>query len=169
MKLYLDLNKAIGQTPNVGLDTPTEEQSVAESEGSYGRESVGVASGESSTPDDPDVGASWKHDEDSSVSNDTKDKLSDRKKKDKDDGIIKSAVEILESVNKSMDSTINYYINNPREIEFLTSVLGYSEEDVSKGLAVITGHNRSLFNRWLCDRLLESTTNLTKSLGAYIG
>ena len=114
-------------------------------------------------------GASWKHDEDSSVSGDTKDKLADRKKKDKDGGIIKSAVEILEAVNKSMDSTINYATNNPREIEFLTSVLGYSEEDVSKGLAVITGSNRGLFNRWLCDRLLESTTNLTKSLGAYIG
>lgn len=166
MKLYIDLKKAIGQSPNVGRVTEREDQSTVEHDSSYAHRYEGVASGESLDPDDPNEGGKWPHDEDDTVVEEVK---SDRKKREKegeDGGVVKSAaVQKLELINKALQAEKHVRTPNPREQEFLREVLGYSQEDINKGVALITGRNRSLFNRWLCDRLTHSTETLVKSVG----
>ena len=169
MKLFIDLRKG-GQTPSVGRDTPTEDQSVAEDESSYARRYEGVASGESLDPDSPDVGAKWKHEGQETASDDVSETRKKRTKEAKSDGVVKSeAQEYLDNLNKSMRDFKESRTPNSTEQEFLRDELGYTQDDINKGLAIITGKNRGLFNRWLCDRLTSSTDTLAKSVGVYFG
>ncbi len=50
------------------------------------------------------------------------------------------------------------------EVEFLTSELGYSNRDITKGLAVITGTDRHKFTEWLLERALSPVDELRKCL-----
>jgi len=249
MKLYIDLNKAVSQTPNTGVDTPLEDQSVEEYKTSFARRPVGVAAGEENDPDDPKVGKRWNRASDTEVS----ERKARQKKRTADaaaEGLIKppikkaqpfdggftreeaeraadslkvdfseekfglsefvaginverehadvskdastlgkitlahlretpdyykklkqveKSVDILKSINNKLATEKARRMPNIREQEFLMDVLGYSQEDITKGVAVITGRNRRLFNRWLCDRLANSTSDLLKSVGADIG
>lgn len=171
MKLYIDLLKA--EIPSRGKDTPPEDQSRDEYESSYGRRYEGVAAGEANDPDHPEVGNNWQHDEDDSVVADAEEKRAARKKGKKDEtkkslssGLTEiSGLSIMESVNKSLTNFARSRLPSPTEQEFLREVLGYSQEEINKGVAVITGRNRRLFNRWLCDRMHTSTDTLVKSIG----
>lgn len=61
----------------------------------------------------------------------------------------------LANVAKVVKS-INISRVTPVEMEFLTTELGYTLEDVEKGLAKITGRNRDIFSKWLCGRMHKS-------------
>jgi hypothetical protein len=179
MKLYI--NKGVSQMPNVGTVTPTEDQSIAEHDSSYARRPVGVAEGESYDPDHPEVGKKWKHSDEDSVVEEVKEKQKKRTAEAKADGVVKNffalephdktkkSLELLKNLNTQLQEQKLQRYPNPREQEFLREVLGYSQEEIIKGLAVITGPNRRLFSKWLCDRLQDSTEELSKSLGVNIG
>jgi len=246
VKLYIDIDmkKAVSQMPSVGIDTPREDQSVAEYQSSYAHRPVGVAAGEENDPDDPEVGASWKHSGSTEVDA-TRARQKQRTAEAKADGVVKAqpfdggftseesqriaeslnldfskekfglgqfrtgvnaerehgdvsqsgevlgkialvhlredpeyykklkkiekSVGILKSLNARLSQEKAVRTPNPREQEFLRDVLGYPQDSINKGHAVITGRSRRLFTQWLCDRLCDSTTNLMKSVGATFG
>jgi len=59
-----------------------------------------------------------------------------------------NVAKLVKSINKSKVT--------PVEMEFLTLELGYTLEDVEKGVAKITGRNRDRFSNWLCGRMQKS-------------
>ena len=59
-----------------------------------------------------------------------------------------NVAKVVKSINKSRVT--------PVEMEFLTVELGYTLEDVEKGIAKIAGRNRDRFTQWLCGRMHKS-------------
>jgi hypothetical protein len=163
MNLYLkELNKAVSP-PNVGRDTVPERRSVASYQSSYAEQPVGVLGG-SHTPDSPEVGKDWKR---------SKEYVVDELEEDRDaldaeavdSGVVRKqevnkSLSMLAQVNDCALDILHKLKPNETEIEFLTEVLGYTHEDVNKGLARIVGRDRSLFNEWVCERLHKSVAEL---------
>jgi hypothetical protein len=75
------------------------------------------------------------------------------------------ALDILGNLNQEMQVLRDQ--RNPTQVErdFLKS-LGYTDEDISMGRAVIKGMHRQLFNKWMCDRVDRAVQDLKKSIGA---
>lgn len=221
MRIFLDLNKAIGNIPNVSKDTPTEEQSIREHNNSFGKRPVGVAAGEENDYDDPEVGKEWRASVEKAQPYDggfteeeskraaeslnldfTKEKFSfkafqaginhEREHGDvsktaitlgkialahlKEDpeyytklSKIEKSIQILKGFSEQLNKAVLQRMPSIVEQEFLRDVLGYSQEDINKGIATISGRNRALFNRWLCDRVSTSSNDLCKSIGVTVG
>ena len=68
--------------------------------------------------------------------------------------------EILKSLCSSLETELHHVRYNTTEVEFLKSVLGYTDNDIQKGVAKITGKNRILFQDWMQDRLNKSISSL---------
>jgi flagellar biosynthesis GTPase FlhF len=155
MRLYLDLNKSIkkatGPTPNASIDTPTEKESTRAYDNSYEKQPVGV-SGASATPDKPEVGKQWKEESPEEPEATEKSKKSDKEIK-KSLSAPREATELLKSFNSGLEAEIRRSKLKSVEVEFLTKHLGYSEDDIIKGRAIISGRDRHKFNEWLLSRL----------------
>lgn len=165
MKLYLDLQKAIGNTPNASVDTPTDKQARRETLSSYAKQPAGVTG---ASPDKPDSGGKWK--EGDSASDDADSQRESDASEDREAGVIKAGKSINKSLNeasdlmKSFNSKLSYEIRKSRprdsEIEFLTNEMGYSYDDIIKGHAIIKGRDRERFNQWLVSRLVKSPDDI---------
>jgi len=162
MKHYLDIKKAITTMPNVGVDTPKEEQSTTEHKASYAKRPVGVAEGESYEP-----GKASKEDDENSVDSEVKATQKQRsataKEESKASKDTAKSLEILAKMITGLEET--FRLPTALEQEFLRDVLGSSQAEINKGLIQITHRTRRLFDRWLCDRLVNSTMDLKKSIG----
>lgn len=163
MTLYLDLHKAV-QIPSSGTDSSSETKEARRYKESFARTHSGVMGGDAS-PNRPDVGANWKESED------LQDELEQERKLDseiaqergvvsKKDDSTKKAIDILKSFSSDLNEQIAKSLPNEREIEYLTTVCGYDVDDVMKGYAKITGHERSKFHAWLHQRLKKSINRL---------
>jgi len=172
MNLYLDLNKAV-QVPSTGTDSVSDSHARREYKESFGRTSVGVIGGDASH-DDPDVGRKWRDAPDSGEGS-LEEELEDDRKRDteiaQERGIVakkeeaeptKKALDILKSFTGDLTTQLAMYTPNDREIEYLTTVRGYSLEDVTKGYVGITGRERAQFNDWLHQRLKTSIGRLLR-------
>ncbi len=209
MKLFIDLKKAVSQTPNTSVDTPSEDQSTKEYDSSFKKRPIGVAAGEE---EDPEKSVSKAQPFDGGFTSDEAKRAADSLgvdfskeafslsefisgiNEEREHGDVSQAattlgkialahlkedpkyykklskmaksVDFLKSLNTKLEYEKVTHTPNVREQEFLREVLGYSQEEINKGVAVITGRNRNLFSRWLCDRLANSTSDLMKSVGA---
>lgn len=165
MNLYLDLNKAV-QVPSTSGDRVDGRTAARAHRESFNRRGPGALGGDP-THDDPDVGNAWTHGEDDA-------ELEEARKLDSqiaaDRGIVRGAetkkaqeaVEILKSFTQDLRYQMAAVAPNEREVEYLTSVCGYSVDDVMKGRAKIVGSERSRFNSWLHERLQASLSRLAK-------
>jgi len=78
--------------------------------------------------------------------------------------ISKSATRMLNAVAVNSERILKSTRPNQAESEFLKSI-GYTDSDITEGRARITGGNRSKFNRWLCNNLMQNIGSLNKSVG----
>lgn len=175
MKLYLDLEKA-GQGQTGGKDNISGSRKAAKVRSSYEKQPVGVTGG-GHTPDHPDKGGKWQHTEEDSVDTELEEDREKQRTKAADRNLIPEDEDAEEkSINKSFNSSANdlvksigMYVSSMSglkkpsntEREFLTEVMGFTEDDIRKGLAKIHGTDRHRFNEWLQDRLYKSLDALT--------
>lgn len=166
MTLYLDLYKAV-QIPSTGTDAVSDAKNARRYKESFTRNHSGVMGGDAS-PDRPDVGKKWKESEDldSELEEDRKldsEIAQDRgviaKKPDEPESA-KKAINILKSFSDNLSEQLSKNLPNEREIEYLTTICGYDADDVMKGYAKITGHERAKFHAWLHQRLKKSINRL---------
>jgi len=83
---------------------------------------------------------------------------------DHNNEISKSATRMLNAVAVNSERILKSTRPNRAESEFLKSI-GYTDSDITEGRARITGGNRSKFNRWLCNNLMQNIGSLNKSVG----
>ncbi|NJL53700.1 hypothetical protein HC928_00245 [bacterium] len=152
MRLYIDLTKALGQVSAVGQDQKDGARAARAHKESFSRTHPGVSGGDP-TKDDPEVGRRWRDEGDEEDDKTDSEVVAQAEKS-------QEAVEMLKSLTGKFSQATKQHIPNPRELEYLTTVCGYAEEDVYKGLARIDGAERSRFNRWLNDRLMKSISRL---------
>jgi len=167
MNLYLDLKKAVGQVPSTATDTVSEREDSRRYKESFSRRSSGVLGGDAS-PDDPQVGGKWSHDEalDDELENDRKTDTQIAQER----GIVgkpeqskaQEAADMLKSFTFDLQQQVSQIMPNECELEYLTDVCGYTREDVIKGLAKIEGFERAKFNAWLNARFQQSVSRLKK-------
>lgn len=178
MKLYIDLNKA--QETSAGVDTPKEDQTIAEYDGSYARRYEGVAPGEAYDPDDPEVGGKYSHTDEESQLKATKDAHKQRSKESKADGVTKAdffavmneeedqqpirktlstSNDLFKSLNTQMQDLAYQNMPNPVEVEFLVEQ-GYNHTDIVKGMVRMTPWMRNQFTDWLCSRLPKTPSDI---------
>lgn len=160
LPLYLDLHKAVSQTPNVGVTPKKDKRARIEHDSSYATQHSGVASEGIVTPDDPDVGKKWKHDDEDSVQADVDAELDDEYDENKDKA--SKALMLAKSLNDSLHAEAKRYRATSLEEEFMIDVLGLPADRVMKGLSHITGRNRHLFNEWAHSRLSKSLGSLMR-------
>jgi len=133
MRLYLDLNKAIGPRPNVGVNSDkTPEQNKEDHDSSFEKRSAGTEAGGDPT-DSPGNGRKINEVE-------------------KGDGVAKGFFtwdQTFSDMRKSLNASNTLH---PLEEEFTKSVLG--------GKRTITGRNRGLFSEYACDKLQKSLSDL---------
>lgn len=165
---YLDLKKAV-QIPSVGTDAHSDRHAVRKYNESFGRRHSGVVGGDLS-PDRPEVGKKWKAPKEGEALDD---ELETERQEDNklaaDRGIIpekpestKKALDVLKSFSSALGNELSVYNPNPREIEFLTEVRGYSLDEVMKGRVQIVGRERAMFHEWLTHRLQKSISRLAR-------
>lgn len=143
MRLYIDLTKAV-TIPNVSMDsTKPAETQRKEYDSSFERPATGVSGGIPTT---------------------SKKKAQSEEGGEEDEEAPKTrrAEDIRKSISEPMDMFARSIL--PRyteaETEFLVDVMGYSQRDVALGNAVIKGHNRERFNRFLGERMNKSLGSL---------
>ncbi len=183
MELFLDTSKSFDLVKAgpaggaaVGRDSDKPSRRVARQYNeSFDHKPVGVMGGDGPA-DDPDVGPGHRHSEEDSLDvlleeeRQEDNKLSAERglipKKDDEDeeeeevGKSQSALDIVKSLITQIDYELDKNSLNPAEREFLLDELGYTERDILKGRAVITGKNRYRFSEWLVDRMSKSVSNL---------
>ena len=138
-----DLIKAVN-SPNAGRTTMTGSRAKEVTEASYSAHPVGVLGGaEVAMEDDPDQGKQWKHGED-------------------EEDEAEKAIEVLKALEQSTRAFVPQY--NPRELEFMQEVLGYSLSDIKKGLVKISGKNRHRFHEWSIERMNKSLYDMFGAL-----
>ena len=71
-----------------------------------------------------------------------------------------TALDIVKSLNYRMDAVLGNKSLNPTEEQFLLEELGYSKNDITKGIAQISGPNRNRFTEWLARRMQKSISHL---------
>lgn len=69
------------------------------------------------------------------------------------------AVSLLKAIQDKVESDI-VRKPNPYELEFLKSEMGYSDKQIQKGMAVITGSDRHRLNEWLLEKAQADLSNL---------
>lgn len=174
MKLYLDMYKA-STSFSAGKTTKKEEQAVASDAESYVESPSGVASPGGASYDDPKVGKKWTHGEDEKLDDEIELARQKRNTKAQERNLApkKEEVSIKKAFDtdamdmvKSLTSGLKERLQAPSvtdtEYEFLTVVKGYSDLDIRRGRAIITGKDRRLFSDFLCNRLLKSLDGLQK-------
>jgi len=155
--LDLDISKAVTLT-NVGSVAADDRREKVRHIASYAKNPTGVT-GDQYTPDDPEVGKQWRENDEDSVSAEVDDMLS---AEEDEDNKAEKSLSIIASVQKSAENELRRSLPTNLEEEFLVEVMGYNREQVSKGLAVISGRHRHEFNMWAHERL-------TKSLSCLLG
>jgi hypothetical protein len=159
----LDLIKAV-TSPNVGNVTESGKRSQRKMKESYAKQPVGVMGGAGiAMPDDPDVGDKWQHDEDDSVDTELETKVRNQDK-DEEDTEKSVAVVLLKSLRIETEEQIAIYRHNPTEVVFMCDVLGYTEQDIRKGLVRITGRDRHRFHEWMLERMCTSVDSMMGSV-----
>ena len=190
MNLYIDINKAVSQMPSTGQDAPDDDRAKAENSHSYGKDYSGssndsmnagtVTKADSVLADSDEERADVGSYDENMVKKPKKEEkgkngvekafavapdekvMDDFKYRNKE--ISKSATRMLNAVAVNSEIILKSTRPNQAESEFLKSI-GYTDSDIAKGRARITGVNRSKFNRWLCDNLMQNIDSLNKSVG----
>lgn len=168
MRLFLDLSKAV-PVPSVGTSSVSVQKDARSYNESFNRRSVGAMGGDAS-PDLPEVGKQRRNSSeslddaleedrkrDSEISQERNLTPKDSTEEEEEEPTSK-ALAILKSFNNSLSSI--KVVPNPTEVEYLTSVAGYSPSDVYAGRAKIVGLERAKFNSWLLDKLTNSVQRL---------
>lgn len=167
MNLYIDLNKAV-QIPSTANDAQPEREGIREYNESFTTRKTGAAS----EPDDKS------HADSSDNTGSLDDELEDDRKLDtqvaQERGIVgkpegkdikkafSDGFDMLKSLTDDLQSQLNAVTPNVREVEYLTGICGYTQDDVMKGYATITGSERNRFNSWLQDELRKSIRKLSR-------
>jgi len=170
--LFLDLNASLDllkavQTPNTAVSSPSDKTAQRQLKTSYAQQPTGVLGGAGlAMYDDPKVGAKWKHDPEDSIEEELDE---DSKAKDEDGTVKKSmlttdlpetGISMIRGLNKSLSAALEPARYNPREVEFMSEVMGESDANIRKGLVCITGRNRHRFHEWLIDRMNKSMVSM---------
>ena len=172
----LDLIKAVS-SPNAGSVTDSDKRAQRKIKESYAKHPIGVMGGSGvAMHDDPDVGAKWQHDEDDSVDADLEENVRNKDKKtdgdpsnddEADEDDTSKAVDILKALRSTAEEVVGRARYNPSEVVFMKEVLGYTDQDIHKGLAKIIGRNRHRFHEWMLDRMSKSVDTMMGSI--YLG
>lgn len=163
MDLYLNLKKAeaggshAGQNTNVSA--PRRKRMTEES---YNKHPIGVMGGDGKA-DNPNVGP--KHNHSTTVDEELEDERQEYSNKQDSKNIIRAPKE-KDDVKKSLmfldcigDLVKGNPAHNPTEVEFLVQEMGYTQEDINKGIT-LDGDERSRFGQWLSSRTLDSVHQL---------
>ncbi len=168
----LDLLKAVQVIPNTATTTPSDKTAQRQLKTSYAKHPTGVMGGAGIVmEDDPDVGARWKHAPEDSVEEELEEEREMEAAANKDVkksmlvDEVPSGLSMLSSLNKSLDAELSTLRYNPREVEFMTDVMGASRDDIRKGLVRIIGRDRHRFHEWLIDRMRASIDMTGVSIG----
>ncbi len=173
MYLYLDLVKAVGQVPSVGREGTTGAQARREYLESFDTRYAGE--GNNFGPDDPSVGSkpsggSTVRDVVNELEDTDAEDLSDRgiipakeDEKNPPPPTVEKSIELLHSLNKSLEADLASMLPNPLEIEFLLSK-GVNPLDIDRGTARISGRARDEFQLWLQTKLFKSVLSLKENL-----
>lgn len=173
MHLYLDLSKAVGQVPSVGREGATGAEARRDYLESFDTRYAGE--GNNFGPDDPSVGSrpsggATVRDAVNDLEDADAEDLSDRgvipaKEDDKNPPppTVEKSIDLLQSLNKSLEADIAAQLPNPLEIEFLLHK-GISPLAIDRGTAHISGRMRDEFQAWLQTRLLKSVLALRENL-----
>ena len=184
MNLFLDSSKSFdlvkagpsgGAAVGVDSDKPSRQTARAYNE-SFDQKPVGVMGGDGH-PDDPDVGPSHRHSPEDALDVELEEARQEDNKVYADRGVIPkkkgeeeeddeevekslSGLDIVKSLNVSLTRVLSKNALNPIEREFLTQELGYTERDILKGSAIISGTDRYRFSEWLIGRMSKSVNSL---------
>lgn len=164
MNLYIDLIKAEGAAGAVGQNTNVSSQRRKRlNDESYNKHPIGVMGGDGK-PDDPDVGP--KHNHTNSLDEELEEERQEYASDQDSKNIIRAPKDEEEETKKSLafldciGDIVKSQDYNPVEREFLTQEMGYTSQDLIKGIS-LSANDRSRFGKWLDSRMQESVRNLT--------
>lgn len=167
LNLYIsDLNKAPGVSngsSSSATDTSDEYQQKLKYNSSFASGPTGTQA-RIPSDDDPEKGRSW-HADGETVQEDLEAERDENDDRAQAEGLVPKVQKSggdFEQLNRSLRiiKAIRPSSLSAVEVEFLTTQLNYTLEDINKGTARITGLNRDRFSRWLCDRMHKSINSL---------